>query len=619
MFQKGKWMITVLATILLAVKFSSWRHGLPLLDPSDLIEEIAENEVRDKYDFIVIGSGPGGSTVASRLSEDSSWNVLLLEAGGDETSLHDIPILTYQFKNTKYDWAYRAQPQPGSCQGIKDGRCPFIKGKCLGGTTSINSLLYTRGHSRDYDDWEKLGNPGWGWDNVLPYFLKSENANEELRHSPNHATGGPLDVGTAYSFPIIDAFLKSGVEMGLNELPDINSGSIMGFYTPHFTQRNGSRCSASKAFLRPARYRKNLHIMINAHVTRVLIDQNTMNVQGVEYYKNGHYHTVIAKREVIISAGAINTPQLLMLSGIGPGEHLSELGIPVLIDMPGVGQNLQEHVETPYLTFLVNETVTLVGKRMVTDIASMLKYFISGNGPLTTTGIGALGFVKTTNSTYAQDYPDIELIFAPASLASDGGTSFNKVIGVRDDIYNTVYAPLHGKDTFSIWPMLIRPRSKGWIHLQSKDPFVYPLLYGNFFDDENDLLTMVEGLKFAVKLSKTNAFQRYNSKLHDVPLPGCTHLRFASDAYWTCVVRVMTYSGQHHCCTAKMGPKSDEMSVVDHELRVHGVHGLRVIDASIMPFITAAHPMAPIYMIAEKATELIKLANTKATNDSRGI
>jgi len=404
--------------------------------------------------------------------------------------------------------------------------------------------------------------------------------------------------------------MEAGRETGLKPI-DYNTGELLGISRLQVTQRNGARCSASKAFLRPIRNRPNLHVAKEAQATKILIDPDTKRAWGVEFQRHDRRYFVKAKKEVILSAGAIDSPKLLMLSGIGPRDHLESFNITVLKDAPGVGNNLQEHVSMSGLTFLVNDTVSLTEERLA-RLEPFLRYVNDGKGPLTLAGgVEGLGYIRTKAAQTPYDYPDMELIFASGSLNSDNGRVVRKGIGVTDEVYDTVFKPINSRDAWTIWPMILKPNSRGWVRLKSKNPLAWPVMYGNYFDDPNDLESVVEGIKFSIELSKTAAFRKFNSTLHDIPIPGCTHLEFSSDDYWRCAVRHLTTTLHHQCGTAKMGPVADPEAVVDPELRVHGIEGLRVVDASIIPRIPAAHTNAVCFMIGEKASDMIKSAYGK--------
>lgn len=574
---------------------------------TDVTRDVPTDHMLSEYDFIVVGAGSAGAPVTNRLTEVKDWKVLLLEAGGEELFIYGFPPLHNHMQLTGFTWGYRAQPQDNACLGLYDRRCRYPQGKGMGGTSLINAMIYTRGHRRDYDAWESLGNPGWGWDDVLPYFKKSERARGDFADPRFHGKDGYLGVeNPKHRYKILNAFLDSADELGYPRV-DYNSGDEIGFAIIQATTSNGTRSSSNRAFLRPIRHRKNLHVAKFAQVTKVLIDPETKRAYGVEFYRNGRFHRVKARKEVILSAGAFNSPQLLMLSGIGPREHLESLHIPVVHDSPGVGANLQDHVTMGGLAFLVNDTVSMVADRVMTNVTHYLNYILYESGPFTFLGgPEALAYVRTPVARTPPDYPDIELLFIAGSFAADNGVVVRTGVGVRDDIYDSVFKPIENKDAWNIYPMITRQESRGLVRLKSKNPFAWPIIYANYFDDPHDLVTLVEGIKFAVKLSKTKAFQRYNSTLNDRPIPACKRHQFASDEYWACTARQLTTSLHHFCGTAKMGPVTDPMAVVDPELRVYGVQGLRVVDASIIPLIPAAHTNAAATMIGEKAADLIK-------------
>lgn len=447
---------------------------------------------------------------------------------------------------------------------------------------------------------------GWDYASVLNYFKKSENMQipELARDKKYHSTTGEMSLQYPnWRTPLSEAFLKAGVETG-GSVVDYNGEKQIGYSIIQFTVSNGTRMSASRAFLHPIKRRKNFHVAKKSMVTKILIDPLTKRAYGVQFNKGGRKYHILAKREVILSAGAINTPQLLMISGIGPKEHLAEKGIHTIVDLP-VGHNLQDHWALGGLTFVINTTDSIRSERVAT-IDNILEYYSHHTGPLSApSGTEALAFIDTQDPTNDDGYPDLELLFVAGSLVSQ--PFYKEAFAIDDRVYKKVYEPIKDRDTWMVFPMLLLPQSKGRIMLKDKNPYSKPLIYPNYFTDGgHDQKVILHGIRKVIELSKTKAFQRYGSKLHDIPLPNCAQHKFNSDAYWFCAMKTITNTIYHHCCTSKMGPSNDTDAVVDPRLRVYGVAGLRVVDASVMPHVPAAHTNAPTMMIAEKAADMIK-------------
>uniref|UniRef100_A0A1A9W473 Glucose-methanol-choline oxidoreductase N-terminal domain-containing protein n=1 Tax=Glossina brevipalpis TaxID=37001 RepID=A0A1A9W473_9MUSC len=509
-----------------------------------------------EYDFIVVGAGSAGCVVANRLSEIKSNNVLLLEAGNFETLITEVPLLAPIALKTTYNWAYKSEPSPYSCLGLKDGVCNWHKGCGVGGSSLINFMLYTRGHYQDFDLWSKLGNKGWSYNEVLPYFKKSERFEiEELKNSHYHGYTGPLNVNyAAYKSRMLNVFFKSGLEMGYNII-DPNAKQLMGFCQAQATLRNGTRCSTGKAFLQPIKNRSNFQLSVRSRVTKIILRNNLKNndliASAVEFVKDNRRIRIKARKEIILSAGSVASPQLLLLSGIGPRENLREFGISVLKELQ-VGYNLQDHVFLPGLVFTTNETT--VNQRLLLNPQHIWQYLRNGTGPY-------------------------------SSPSGADGLAFN---------------------AFDMVPVLLRPNSRGRISLKSRNPFAWPKMEGNLLQHPNDIQILVEGIEMILQLAKTSAMLRVDTKFNQRPFWRCEHLNFASQEYWHCCLRLYANSLQHQVGTCKMGPFNDSGAVVDSQLKVYGVENLRVVDASIMPTIPAGHPNAVVIMIAEKASDMIK-------------
>lgn len=368
--------------------------------------------------------------------------------------------------------------------------------------------------------------------------------------------------------------------------------------------RNGSRCSTSTAYLHPIRNRRNLHVKKRSMVTRILIDPQTKTAYGVEYVRNKRKYKVIARKEVIVSAGAINSPHLLMVSGIGPRDHLQEKDIPVVQDLP-VGYNLMDHVALGGLTFILNESASIITDRILNDAHALNDYFSTHRGPLSIPGgTEALSFHDLSDPTNPDGHPNLELLFIGGSMSSE--MTLKRSFGISNHVYNSVYRSTEGIDGIMIFPMIMRPHSKGRIMLRDANIFHHPLIYPNYYADERDLDVLVKGVRISQQLARTASMRKLGATMLRTPLPGCTNYTFDSDDYWKCHARNLPFTIYHLSGTCKMGPDNDRTAVVNPRLRVRGVNRLRVVDASIMPEVPSAHTNAPTIMLAEKAADMIK-------------
>jgi choline dehydrogenase len=526
------------------------------------------------YDYIIVGAGSAGCVLANRLSEDPSVKVLLLEAGGKDSKkeIH-MPVAFCKLFKTACDWAYYTEPEGQ----LGNRNLYWPRGKVLGGSSSLNAMIYIRGHRHDYDQWRNLGNPGWGYSDVLSYFKKSED--QERGASEYHGVGGPLRVSNQCSPSVLsDVFVEAAEQNGFKRNPDFNGESQEGFGAYQVTQREGRRNSTAVAFLRPAMSRPNLTVRTNVQAFDILFEGKRAAL--ISFQQNGGSAQERAEREIILCAGAIGSPQLLMLSGIGPAKHLRSLNIPVLCDLPGVGANLQDHPAVP-VAYECSQPITLASAE---TLANLVRYMAFKTGPLTSNVGEAGGFVKSSPSLAT---PNLQFHFAPGYFVEHG---FQKI----------------KEHAYSFGPTLLRPFSRGTITLRSSNPLDAPVIHANYFSDPRDTQAVMEGLKIARAIGAAKAFAKYRKR---ELLPG-------PDAKDDKALRAhITKFGEtlyHPVGTCKMG--SDSNAVVDSQLRVHGVEGLRVVDASIMPIIPGGNTNAPTIMIAEKAADLIKQGkSTRAT------
>ncbi|XP_034828258.2 glucose dehydrogenase [FAD, quinone]-like [Maniola hyperantus] len=585
--------------------FSFLRDSYPL--PKGLKEPYSE------YDFVIIGAGSAGCALASRLTKNRNVTVLLLETGKPEMILTDIPAIAPSFQATDYVWHYYMEPQPGVCMGMNNQRCFWPRGRAIGGTSVINYMIYTRGRPRDWDRIADAGNYGWSYNDMLKHYIELEKADlKGYEKAPHRGRDGELPVEfVPIKTRLSDAFLEAGKILG-HPTVDYNAPEQLGFGRVQVTISNGRRYSAAKVFLHRHKNRPNLHILQDTTATKILIDPETKIAYGVEYVRNNLLHTVLVRKEVIVSAGPIASPQLLMLSGIGPQEHLSSIGIPVIHNLP-VGRTLYDHITFPGLVFTLNVTgISLIENRLA-NIQNVVGWLQHGDTAIASPGgVEGIGYIKTPNSDDPDSsVPDIELINIGGSIVSDGGPGASRSVrrGMRisKSLFNEAYGSIDGKDTWSTFPMLLHPKSFGYLELKDSNPFSHPRLYGNYLTDPRDVATFVAAIRHVQALAATAPFQRYGARVHPAKFKTCRMHTFDSDEYWECAVRTLTATLHHQIATCRMGPQGDQLAVVDPELRVHGIKRLRVADSSILPRTISAHTNAPAMVIGLKAAKLIRL------------
>jgi len=521
------------------------------------------------WDYVIVGAGSAGCVLAARLSEDSSVRVLLLEAGDRDTAKEvAVPAAFSKLFLGRHDWGYRTEPDPATA-----GRAMYWpRGKVLGGSSSINAMLYIRGNRLDYDGWRDAGCDGWGWDDVLPCFLRSED--NSRGRSAFHSVRGPMHVDEQRSpSPLSHDYLAAAEQTGLRRNADFNGPEQDGVGLYQVTQRGGRRESTATAFLRPALGRPNLEVRTLAQATRVVVEDG--RAVGVEASVAGRREVFRADREVLLCGGAIGTPQLLLLSGIGPADELRALGVDVVVDAPKVGRNLQDHLSVG-VTFTANAPVSYFGadKR----IGSVASWLLRRRGPFSSPIAEAGGFVRTDPALPA---PDLQLLFGPAMFVEHG----------------QVDPPGHG---FSLGSYLLQPRSTGRVALRSADPLAPALIEPGYLHDAQDLRVLVLGLRQLLDIAAQPPLARHVAARY---LPDAAAL-MDDDAAAATYVRERSETMYHPTSTAAMGPADDD--VCDPALRVRGVAGLRVVDASAFPTVPRGNTNAPTIMLAERAVDLLR-------------
>lgn len=560
-----------------------------------------------QFDFIIVGGGTAGSVIANRLSEIGSWSILLVEAGGDPPISSEVPRYYMSQQLSCFDWQFKTEKEPGLYQGMIDGRNLWPAGKVLGGTSTIGRMIYTRGHDVDYDYWAQLGNDGWSFSDLFHYFLKAEDLRDvEVMACPEtnqyHGIGGYLSIDTFGSRDSFNDRLKQGAnELTFIDIKDPNADTPVGFFSTQATIKDGERMSTAKAYLSPIRDRPNLFVMKHTVVTKILFSGK--RAIGVEYkWRNEtKTRTVKVKKEVIITAGTINTPKLLMLSGIGPACQLSKLGIPVVSDLR-VGCNLQDHVTFGGAVMSVNKSQKMADPLSSLDDA--YEYLSRRGGYLSTIHVSeVLGFIGIHNDVVA-DLEIFNLFIRMGDFASFHmwAATMNLLPEVRK-MYTRL---LRDYDLLVMMPVLLKPISRGLVQLRSRDPMDPPIIVSGHLREPRDVDEMLSGIRFVTMMSDTSALKKNEAVMRRLDLPGCCEEDFDTDGYWTCALSYLATTFGDYVGTAKMGPASDRGAVVDSDLRVYGTQGLRVADASIMPIIPSGNTMAPVIVIAEKAGDLIK-------------
>jgi len=526
------------------------------------------------FDYIIIGAGSAGCVLANRLTADPAIRVLLIEAGTRDTYpwIH-IPVGYFKtMHNPRTDWCFMTEPEPG----LGGRAINYPRGKTLGGCSAINGHIYMRGQARDYDHWRQLGLPGWGWDDVLPYFKRSQ---DQVRGADEmHGAGGPLAVTEQrIHLPVLDKFVEAAVEAGLPRTDDFNRGNNEGVGYFQVTQRNGLRWSAAKAFLHPVKHRPNLRLVTQAHVARIVVEGK--RATGVAWWREGRLESAAAGREVLLAAGAIGSPHVLQASGIGPAELLRHHGVEVKHDLPGIGGNLQDHLQVRLVYKLTG--MRTLNERVNSPIGKLgigLEYILFRKGPMTM-GASQLGcFAKSDPS---RETPNLEYHVQPLSTDRLGD-------------------PLHPFPAITLSVCNLRPESRGTVTLKGSDTRNPPAIQPNYLSDPADERVAVDSIKLTRRIMAGKTFAPYRPEEYK---PGP---EVRTDAEMLAAARLLGSTIFHPVGTCKMGRAEDALAVVDGRLRVFGIAGLRVVDASVMPTITSGNTNAPVIMIAEKAADMIR-------------
>ncbi|XP_075163252.1 glucose dehydrogenase [FAD, quinone]-like [Haematobia irritans] len=549
------------------------------------------------FDFVIAGCGSAGSVVASRLSENPKWSVLVLEGGGDPAQESDVPLLLLSLQKTEFTYNYYTEPSEHSCKAFVNNRCYWPRGKGLGGSSQINHMLYLTGHRRDYDLWCDTGSEGWCYDDIKPYFQKSITPPD----GNSSQSRGYLVVNqeeTANDFILL--LEEANLELGLPSFKNYGEDTYLGGGMVKTTVENGRRMSVAKAYLSKVSDRPNLKVIKNAQVSKVIFHEDGKRVKCVEFIlRNTFLLRVNVGREAILSAGAIDTPKILMLSGVGPKPVLHKAGIPLIHDLP-VGENLQDHVGIAMFMALDGEA-----KDDKEDLENIFQYLIYHKGPLSS--LGSYVIFNQAHVNCSNPYPDIA-IYATVIKRGDLNTMDIVVntLGLKYSFKSHLKTIIPDQNIVLVYVTLLNPKSRGSLQMKSASPLHAPIINANYLEDPQDIDYLLQGIQYVEKLVETHALCQRNGNIIRFALPECDARPYKSCDYWKCYMKYFSTTLFHPTGTAKMGSLNDSTTVVSPRLLVKGVENLRVIDASIMPFVPSANTNGPTVMIAEKASDIIK-------------
>ena len=561
-----------------------------------------------------MGAGAAGCVLANRLSENPNVAILLIEAGGrdDNPNIYKPRALNKLWMDPHVDWMYFSTPQNNSCLALKSRRSIWPSGKVLGGSTALNGMMFVRGNKEDFDIWDEMGAKGWSYKDVLPYFIKMETYNGVDGDPGYRGYDGPLNVEKIpFLTPLAHTFVSAAKELGLKEI-DYNGEAQLGVSFTQSTIHRGQRFTTAKAYLHPARYRENLFVLTDTSVRSLKLDGDKVvgvHVVDTKEYKTGTEILIKAKKEVILSAGSVGSTKILLLSGIGPREHLTAVKIPVKKDLP-VGKNLQDHIMMPYPILLedvpLDSGVSLT-EPYVESLSSVLQYNLLGTGPLSSSGAEAHAFFHSGYEEKGTTAPDIQLILLSSWFTPELLGTYSISIKGAKTLWGYHVIEDVPKSGFILFSTLLHPRSIGEIGLDASDPLNKPRINPNYYGNPIDIEVLVKGIRHAQRLLNTTAFKPYRGK---VPSKDATSpYGYDSDDFWRWYVKHPTLTIFHPVGTCKMGDPNDPTTVVNPQLKVKGFKNLRVADASVMPKLVSANTNAATVMIAEKAADIIKASN----------